>query len=474
MRDAVVTVLFLAVWLLLFLGYYRLRVTPSERNVVHATSRWTLAILAVVVIAKYAASLAGAGYVVRRVIIYAIPAPLLNAPWYSAAIAGALLGLVVWYRRKDSGNIVITLTSLWLIFVLFALGVAGLRSGAAGIAYPFTRGEWEYVADARLISSIPEFLRSYVVLYPELSMHGKAHPPGNAILIHVLQRLLHVDTLGLALLIVAIGGTFVFPTYFFWKSFLPPTGLLAAMPIFILTPSLVMFSATCMDIVTVPFFWLALLLSVRAWRTTALLSFGAGLACGLASMLSFQFLPFGAVFIYFLLRLTRGPEGLAWETLLARAGATIGGFVAFHILLSQFTGYSMIENFRAAQEVHFTIVDAGAQSLGAYLLFAVMNVTAALIYLGIINNVLFARLLKKHGWSRLGLDLAGTGYLMIALLVLTGLYQAEVERIWLFVTPLFVPAIIKNLQVTRLPHGIAVALLTLQILVMETLFYTFW
>lgn len=471
MRDIASTVLFSVLWLLLFLGYYRFHVTPSEREVVHATARWSLAILAIVVVTKYATSLLGAGYVVRRLIMYAVPAPLLNAPWYSTAIAAALLALLAWYRLKDSANIIVILTALWFIFVLFAVGVAGLRNGAAGIAYPFTRTDWEYVADARLVSSIPEFLNSYVALYPELSMHGKAHPPGNAILIYVFQQLLHVNTLELALLVVALGGTFVFPTYFFWKSLLPPAGLLAAMPVFILTPSLIMFSATCMDIVTVPFFWSALLLSVTGWRHGAILSFGAGLVCGLASMLSFQFLPFGAVFVYFLLRLSRN---LGWATLVARAGATIGGFVAFHVLLREFTGYSMIENFRAAQEVHFTIVGAGAQSIGVYALFALMNVTAALIYFGIVHHVLFARLIRKHGWRRLGLDVAAGGYLMMAILVLSGLYQAEVERLWLFVTPLFVPAILKSLQATRLPPGIAVALLTLQIIVLETLFYTFW
>lgn len=475
MRSPVLTILFPMLWLIVFLGYYRFRIPPSDqRNKVNAVSCWTLAILAIVVISKYAISLAGSGYIVRRMIFYGVPAPLLNAAGYSAAIGVALLALAAWFRLKDSRTILFNLTFLWLIFVLYAAGVAGLRNGAAGIAHPFTRTDWEYIADARLVSSIPEFLRNYVALYPELSMHSKAHPPGNAILIHALQQLLHVNTLELSLVIVALGATFVFPTYFFWKQFLPPAGLLAGLPVFMLTPSLVMFSATCMDIVTVPLFWSALLLSVTGWRHSAILSFAAGIVCGLTSMLSFQFLPFGAVFVYFLLWLTRGQAGLAWGALVPRAGATIGGFVAFHVLLRQFTGYSMIENFRAAQEVHFTIVAAGAQSFGVYALFALMNVTAALIYLGIVHHLLFARLIQQYGWRRLGLDLAGGGYLMIAVLVLTGLYQAEVERIWLFVTPLFVPAILKSLQTTRLPHGIAVALLTLQTLVMETLFYTFW
>jgi hypothetical protein len=464
---------FLLVFSLAFFWFYKRYFWQEEGS--RRLFWWSVCLLGAVVIAKFAVFYLAKGYLPDRLLFYALPSPKFSGILWLLPIAASLFAFWKWrvlWERWSSRRF---LGALSLIFVLFSLGVAGLREGAASIQEPFTRAEWEYAGALPLVSTVPQFLRSYtsIQIQAELPEHARTHPPGYILTLALLQRTFHANLFWLAFLVVLLGGLFVIPVYYFWRWFLGEEELRRALPLLIFVPSIVMFSATSMDFLMLLSFWSALAVSFAGWKKGRALAFLGGLIAGVALLMNFLFLFFAPVFLFFFGKLWRETQEGERKRLILRGLWSLAGFLVFAVLLERGAGYSFVENFFLANAVHRDVVNAGASSAFSYLSFAFINLFAFFFYLGIPSIIL----LFRGGAKPLFLSekrIISFGFFLVFFFVLTGLFQGEVERLWLFVVPLFVAPLAEALVRTRANPSALISLLVFQVIVIQVLFYTYW
>lgn len=466
---------FLLVFSVAFFVFYRKQFWHEESA--RRLFWWTVLILGIVVAGKVAISYIAKGYVPDRMLFYGLPSPKFGGvPWLLPIIV-SLIALYRYRLRSLSWPAWKFLLFLWCIFALFSVGVAGIREGSASITDPFTRDRFEYAGYLPHIQNTGTLLREYVATVSDsgtiFAEHSKTHPPGNVLMLYLLQKLFGASLFGLALLVTAIGGLCLFPVYYFWKRFVPEEELRTVFPVFVFLPSVVMFSATSMDIMTPLFFWLALAVSFAGWEQSRGVAFAGGLLMGVALLMNFLFLAFGLVFLFFLVLLIRRAQSEERLRIGIRALWSLLGFIGFFAALQWSVGYSLVENFFAAQSVHGTVVASGTSSALHSVLFAGINVVAFFLYLGIPHIVLFFKRGIRHLFLHVG-ALSSLGFYAILIFVLSGLFQGEVERIWLFLTPLFILPICHSIYKSATPPLAVISLLILQIITLQTLFYTYW
>lgn len=459
--------IFLLIFCPLFLFWYRRQFWHEEEDL--RLLWWTVGLLAVAVLLKFTIFYLAKGYLPDRLLFYALPSPKFSGILWLLPIAGSLFALWKWRGWWESWSPRRFLGTLFLVFALFSLGVGGLREGAASIQDPFTRTEWEYAGALPLVSSVPQFLRDYTSIQNQLPEHARTHPPGYILTLALLQKAFHANLFWLVVLVVLFGGLFIFPVYYFWRQFMREEEVRRVMPLLIFVPSVVMFSATSMDFFMLLFFWLALSVSFAGWKKGRALAFLGGILAGVALLMNFLFLFFALVFAFFFWHLWRGTEAEDTKTLMLRGLWSLTGFLGFAALLELGAGYSFVENFFLASAVHHGVMNASASSAFTYLAFALINLFAFFFYLGIPHCIL----LYRHGMKRILASenrVMSLGFFLVFFFVLTGLFQGEVERLWLFVVPLFVAALAR----TRANTSALVSLLVFQAVVVQVLFYTYW
>ncbi len=468
---AIPAILFLVLFVLVFLYLYR---KYFWYDAISRSLFWsTFLLVALIGVAKVAIFfLYGAGYLPDRTLFYGLPSPKFSGVLWLLPIALSLFVFGKWSREWTEWSPRRFLGALWLIFVLFSLGVAGLREGSTSIQDPFTRTKWEYAGALALVKSPSQFLAEYTQIQSQLPQHAQTHPPGYILILYFLQKIFHANLFGLAILVVLLGGLFVFPVYYFWRYFLSEDSLRTVMPVLIFVPSVVLFSATSMDFLMLLFFWLALAVSLAGWKKGGTLAFLGGTLASAALLLNFLFLFFGLVFCFFFGRLWYDAPPAKRNQLILRGVASLAGFLGFAVLLQWGTGYSFIENFHLANAVHHGVVNAGASSALAYLSFAFINLFAFFSYLGVPTVLVFIKNARSLFMPR---DLfVPFPFLFVAFLVATGLFQGEIERLWLFIVPLFIPPIFRSLSLSHLSSFALAALLVFQSIVIQILFYTYW
>jgi hypothetical protein len=463
--------IFLIIFFATFIYFYRKYFWQEELS--RKLFWWTIGILSVVVIAKFAIFYFAKGYIADRLLFFAIPSPKFGSiSWFLVASGsfGAFLFLRKYFEHWPAWKF---LTCLWLILWAFSLGIAGMRQGSFGIYEPFTRTQWEYTGDLPLVQNIPQFLRDYTILNPVLSDHGSTHPPGYVLILYTLKSIFNVEFFGLAILIAGLGAISIFPVYYFWKNFLNNQVLRRALQVFVFVPSLVMFSATSMDIIMLVFSWFALATIFYGWKHGYLVSFAGGILAGLALLMNFLFLAFGIIFLFFLFYLGWYADRKARLIILGRAFGSLAGFILVLSSLYWFTGYSIINNFFTAYSVQRGVVENSSISILFYLIFAFINVFAFSFYLGIPNVILFLRE-RIWGLFRSERFLPALGFFTAFLFVATGLFQGEIERIWLFLTPFFLLPISRVIESSRVKITAIIMILMTQIVSTQILFYTYW
>ncbi len=460
---------FLLIFGLVFVWFYRSHFQESEER---RLFWWTILLVAVIAAAKFGIFYLSKGYLPDRALFYALPSPKFSGLLWLFPLAASLFALYRWSPEWKDWSSRKFLAALWVIFVLFSLGVAGLREGSATIRDPFTRTDWEYSGALPLVGTAPEFLAAYTSIQSRLPAHAQTHPPGYILILYFLQRIFHANLLWLAFLTIILGGLFIVPVYYFWRWFFSEEETRVGLSVLIFIPSIVLFSATSMDFFMLLFFWSALAAVYEGWKRDGFIAFLGGLLAGLALFMNFLFLLFGLVLAFFFVRLLMSLSREEKKILLVRGGISLVGFLSFAGLLYFGTGYSFVENFFLANSVHHTVLDTGASSLVLYGIFALVNLIAFVIYLGLPIGLLLKNraraIFSSVDWLVL-LPLAA-----VAFLIISGLFQGEVERLWLFLIPLFVAPLIHALRDSRVRASALVSLLVFQAVVMQILFYTYW
>lgn len=362
--------------------------------------------------------------------------------------------------------------SLALPLTLFLVRDDFVQLGSQFLIYP---GE-EYFDDAARIVDLPQFVRHYTELAPQLSLHGRVHPPGFATFLYAVGHGFSRTPLaaGVAVLLV-----FAFGTLFFWRAMAlvvdDRAARIAALSL-LAAPSLLDFACTSMDAV---FYGAAgsVLLSAflsfsdhgRWWHGTL-----TGAALYLAMSCSFSAVPlalfitlYGAL-LWWAQRSLRVPLQLCIAFLSFAAAYTVARYGA---------GFDLWESFRVAKSLHYQIMEdvIGRSVASAYLPTTFGNIAAVLIGTGLAIVPLFVRGSTVAWTTPRSRSLFAATSATLAVMCAGGLYTMETERILMFAVPWL--AVSAAAATPTLSDSAVVLLIGLgwaQAFAMEGLLFTLW
>jgi methylthioxylose transferase len=381
-----------------------------------------------------------------------------------AAALAAVAGVVALFRSQVGPGTRVA-ASAGLLLVL-ALAVAALAGGPAAWRAPF-EFTGEYPQGVGQVGDLPSFLREFPERLPALPSHAAGHPAGAMVLYALLARVWPgLD--GAAMLTVAIGCLGVLPVAGLARDELGEQGRRWALALWVLSPMVVLYTATSADAVFAVALAGATLAAHRglvrrswAWTITGGVLLWVGLMLTYAAALLLVFLLVRAAG-----RLRREP---GW--VLGWAAGTAGTALGLAGLLWLATGYDPVAAARATHAVY----QAAPGSAGRpYLPWLVGDPIAFGGMLGIpLGAALLARaaaVVRERAWT--GVDAAMLACLLAA--SSWGFSRGEVERIFLFLVPLALVPVVRQLWSWRARLPVVAALLVTQTLVVELLFYTRW
>lgn len=462
---------FLIVLILLFAFLYRKYFWKNEES---RRLFWIVSIsLGIIVVIKFFIGVFFKGYIPELLFFYAIPSPkLTNFFWLGASIAIFIFFLR--FRKKiESLSSVKFLLSLFAVFFIFSVSVAAIREGLVGVAEPYTKVYWEYAGNFPLIHTVKDFLRDYISLIPRLAQHSTTHPPGYTLILYFFHKVFFAGYLGMAIFTVFSAGLVLLPIYYIWKEVLPEAEVRRALELFIFIPSLVMMTATSTESFLLLFVWTAIAACFIGWKRSWLLSILGGLFAAAALLCNFLFLLLGPFFIFLCWQSFRGPTPPRIVRVGSRVLLSLAAFIAFFVFLKIWSNYSIIDNFFSASVANQHAVRSNFESVSIYLLYLVMNLASFLIYFGLpFVYIFFSGLPGTFKNSNL---LFKSGVAVLIFFLAAGVFQGNVERLWLFILPFF-PIFANKLFKEEYQSLFApyLALTFFQILVVQIIFYTFF
>jgi hypothetical protein len=381
-----------------------------------------------------------------------------------AATLAAAVGVVTLFRSQARPGVRVA-ASAGLLLVL-ALAVAALDGGPAAWRAPlaFTG---EYPHGVGQVGDIPSFLGEFPQRLASLPSHAAGHPAGVMVLYALLGRMWPgLD--GAALLTVAIGCLGALPVWGLARDELGEEGGRWALALWVLSPATVLYTATSADAVFAVTLAGAALAAHRglvrhSWTWT--LAGGALLWIG--SMLTYA----AALLLVFLLVRAAGRLRSEPGWVLGWAAATAATVLGLAGLLWLATGYDPVAAVRATHAAY----QAAPGSAGRpYLPWLVGDPVA---FGGMLGIPLFAALLaqavavvRRRAWT--SFDAAVLACLLAA--SSWGFSRGEVERIFLFLVPLALVPVARQLLGWRARLPAVAGFLVAQLLAVQLLFYTRW
>lgn len=370
-------------------------------------------------------------------------------PWVlvSCAIAGAWYA---WARRRplekrwDARAFAVLLAlQLGLIFFFALCEPPGPRPTDAPQRLTLNiSGYAEFKKDIPAFNGIADTLRNYVAKMPDLQWYGQHYPPGNLILLEV-ERALGIPGLTKAIVVLMTALSAV-PLYSLSRELeLDGAACNAALLMFTATTGVLVYCTINTTSLLLMPATMCLWLLVRSMKTGS-----AGAAVGLGvCFVAYLLFSFSASILGVLMALT---AALAWwnggvsPRNLLRTGAISLAAVGLAIAgLYVATDFNLVSCFVTAVRGHQAQQgNEGFDDLRRYLLRSTGNVLAYVM--SIVPLSLLALAAIRHGF---GADrprqrpIARALFLAVGLTVLiagfSGLFYAETERIWIFLTPLF-------------------------------------
>lgn len=436
---------------------------------------WTMAVLALLVAGKYLIHHFARGYIPDRLLFFALPSPRVeNIFWFMAPV---LVFLIFLKLRSKIENLSTNkfLGSLIFFFFLFTFSVAGLRGGISSIIDPLTRVFWEYTGALPLVDAggVRNFLAQFSASLSALPAHASTHPPGYVLFLYFWHKFFNAGFLGLSVILILTAGLAVFPLFKILRRHYSDLAVRRILQIFIFIPSFVMFSGTSMEAFYIVLVWSSIAWAYFGWQKGETLSLLAGffMACALFSNFLFLLLTpfFLALFIYLLK--TAGVKKNRY-LVVGRVCLTLFSFILFFVVIWSWSGYSVIQNFQAARLAQSDWVESNFVSFFRYFTYLFMNASSFFIFLGLpFIYVLFKnagrKIITKSFWT-----VAGSG--LLAFLLLMGIFQGEVERIWLFLVPFALFFLDADYAEKDEAVPAPASLLFFQTIIFQTLFYTYW
>jgi len=402
---------------------------------------------------------------------------------------GILVGYWYWLRSAawNPGRLRRSfLPSVMLWYVLLACAVAMIDGGLRRVWRPYELLDGtDYIGAVPLVASTRQFLADYVRLIPDLPMHCQVHPPGGVLFLYWVKKLISPGPVAAAVATIVAAAFSVPAVYGLASKVLDPRRARLAVCLFLLAPNVMLYTATSMDSVfAVPMAWTFFLVWEARNRASWLWGTAAGVTAAAAALMTFSAAFLGLWGLALLAVTALVDRGKLRGTAVAIVASGIASLVVLTALYA-WSGYSLLENLRAAVTGHHEIMAGGNYATARqYAHLAVGNLVAFFAATGVPLAVLFFRqtwhdLRPRHDPA------AGrvlTLSFLAALLVLAAapLYTLEVERIWLFMVPLVVITATRMFAVTEETDRpgaevvFTVWLLAIQVIAMEAVLNTTW
>lgn len=339
-------------------------------------------------------------------------------------------------------------------------------SGASLISVPFER-DGEYLAAVPLIDRLGP--RSFAERFDELvheagtlPLHVQTHPPGGPMFLWVLSEATGGSTLAVALLTVAIGALGVVPTHAIAKAVYGERVARNAAILFAVSPGVLVYSATSMDVVFMTVVATALALLVRA-PTSIAWAAAAGAAAAVAACFTWGALALGPIGVGVGLLAIGAGEPV--PPVLRRGLTTVGAFGAAVVTIWATTGIELLSAFSANLDRHTQFLTYDRSRLYWFL----GNIVALLVTAGIATTALLVAETRERWRNRR----PGFETVLWATLLLSsalGAFRGETDHNWLFFLPLVTA--VAAASATRI--RVAAASNATQAIATDALFYTGW
>jgi hypothetical protein len=392
--------------------------------------------------------------------------------WASVALATAWVTVGLISRRS---RLMPTLVAGVCLAAAINYATASL-DGPGSITRPFERDGLEYFGDVPIVGGEPA---AFLARYPKyvegarigwrgrLSHHARTHPPGGVLTLWAVAGVFDpsVQTASYAAILISALG--LVPATLLVREIAGRRAGEVAMALYLATPSLVLFGATCMDGVFAVPIVTALWLGERAlrgrWWATALIAIASGVALGAGMLMTFAAAP--CIGILWLSRVVFEAAALRWRVLLRLLIAgPLAALVAVALIawLQRATGYDMVANLKGSLAVDERFMGTGTEP-GRYLDLSIANLLAFCIGVGGATLALATFSLGRSTWRavrrRSTFDSAGWAHVVgIVAIAFSTMFTLEVERIWLFLIPsLLATAAIPIARLPRPQRAIATA-----------------
>lgn len=347
------------------------------------------------------------------------------------------------------------------------------------------RTSLEYYGDVQKVDNLHNFLKNYNSMYDSLSLHSRSHPPGPILLLWGVSKVFGQGVLKAALGVIIMGALSILPIYLLAKDLYGKEAAVIALSLYILSPDIILFTATCMNIIFALFSNLSVYFFFKSFSKDRILySLLFGLSYALNLFMGFDTVILAIFFmlvsLYYLK--TRNENTKIFSSLVSAALS----FAVFYLIIYLLTDYSIFGTLKnVSQHTSRFYMEESGNYNQSYIFWRFGNIIAFSLFVGVPTASLYLKelyQLTKNIFQRMNTDIYMLAFIVTFLFIDLALmfFMGEVERLWLFLIPFLVIPAAKNLwnhcQSTKssvLLH-LTLTLLFMQSLLLELVLYTYW
>jgi len=342
----------------------------------------------------------------------------------------------------------------------------------------------EYFDDVPKFDSLSDIVRNYASKAKTLTRHSGTHPPGPVFALWIITHLFTYHETVKAFFIILTAPLALVPMYLLAEQFYNKKIALYTIALYLVTPNIVMYTATCMD----AFFSVSLISSIHLFfyslkKRTVILAVLTGLSLSVSMFLTFATTFLGVYFIVLtiLIYFSNRSEFKNYLTTLLISG---GIFCVFYLIMYLITGYNILTCLQGAFEVDKSGIGTGYETFPRYLFVSGTNLFGFFSMTGVPTFVLWLREVGKtirNFLSEKGFSTVLLAYVTVLIPTdFSTLYLAETERIWIFMAPFVLIPAAKNLKEytdekrSERMFYVTIVLLYIQTLAFEVFIDTVW
>lgn len=392
-------------------------------------------------------------------------------------IAVVWIGLTAKWMRSRSISTASQMRIAIGMAILLNLTTAMMDQGIKSISAPFAVSQEDFYPDAAHVTDPLRLLREYPML--NVGRHPKTHPPGGVLLLWVVRKTIGDGVMTASLFAVIVTALTLIPATLTCQKLIGERATFIFIALYVLTPNLIIFGATSMDGVfafflnwtVYLFFWAATHPTPRWWRGIIL-----GISLALSTFMTYASIALVALMIVWWVWqwFDKNAQHQIFGILITAAITTIACFALLYLC----TGCNILACVRASMRFDATMMHAVRHQ---YLDQSLTNLFGFLVGSGLIASTLWLRDAACDFASiRRPSPIAGVLLLTVVVLSFSTLFTRELERIWMFLTPLLLMGAARNLDrltpqsARKCCTVVTMILLFLQAWLTQLLLYTLW